>query len=117
MSTAEARKLDVHVRYPRIVRKPEFIKLNDLERMCNKNSRLAVAGCMYSTKIKRNKPLGRGELNEFHNIKDWFALIPNEDAKAFADWILDLAAEAHQKQFEGEYEYSRNDPEEDAATD
>ena len=89
---------------PRIVRKPKFINLNDMERMVNKDGRLVTGVCKYSTKIKRNLPLGRivGE-NEYHLIKDWFALIPNDEAKAFAEWLLDLAEASHRKTFEEEY--------------
>ncbi len=88
---------------PRIVRKPEFINLNDMERMVNNDGRLVAAVCKYSTKVKRNLPLGRCDKDEFHLIKDWFALIPNKEAKAFAEWLLDLASASHKETFEEEY--------------
>ena len=36
---------------------------------------------------------GKRSHSEFHPIKDWFRLIPNETAKQFAQWLLRLAAE------------------------
>ena len=59
--------------------------------------------CLYSTVIKRKVALGRCQHDEYHLIKDWFAMIPNEEAKEFAEWILDLASASHQQQFEEEY--------------
>ena len=97
MTTAE-QGLAVTLTSPRIARKPEFIDLNDLERMD-----MIKAVCRYSTGIKHKVALGRCYDDEYHLIKDWFALIPNAEAKAFAEWLLDLARRDWDRQFAKEY--------------
>ena len=97
--------LEVTLTAPQIYREPEFIDPNVLERMCNSENGLVMPVCLYSTVIKRNFPIGRivGK-DEYHLIKDWFALIPNADAKAFAEWLLVLANRAHHERFNEEYQ-------------
>lgn len=76
---------------------------NELERMTSKDDVLIKAVCRYSTGIKNDLPLGRAQACEFHQIKDWFALIPNDEAKAFAVWVLGLAANDFDNQLEKDY--------------
>lgn len=100
----ERRKIRATLTFHRLVRKPEFIDLNDLEQMCNRGNGLIMPVCLYSTVIKRDIPIGRvvGK-DEYHLIKDWFALIPNKEAKDFAEWLLVLANRAHHERFNEEY--------------
>ncbi len=93
---------------PRIVRKPSFIGLNDLERLCGENFQKAV--CVWSTTVKQGIRLGRCDHDEYHLIKDWLALLPNDEAREFAKWLLTLAAAAWQEQFDGEYSLTEYAP-------
>lgn len=95
---------EVTLTAPQIYREPEFIDPNVLERMCNSDNGLTLPVCVYSTVIHRKLPIGRivGK-DEYHLIKDWFALIPNKEAKGFAEWLLVLANRAHYEKFNEEY--------------
>lgn len=100
---------EVTLTAPQIYREPEFIDPNDLERLCI-DTLFAKAVCRYSTGVKRKIRLGRCHGEEFHLIKDWFALIPNAEARAFAAWLLELAERDWDATFNREYDLNEYAP-------